>query len=231
MKYRADSNPSYTFFEFCIKSHALFAQDMSQVWIQPWFQITGKGFVMSKKIVLLLSGLMWMAPFAAKAQERGEISVSGGYSQQRELFSAMHGWDASVAGNVMKHLALVGDFSGYYNSDTFFQTKNEYRNFSYFFGPRYTHTIGSRWTPFAHFMLGGYHATRHTSGSSSFSGSQSTSWFALDLGFGFDIRVSKRFSVRPLQLDLERLSNRDSKGYFGRATFGVVYRLTGSSRQ
>ena len=172
-----------------------------------------------------------MTQFAAKAQERGEISVSGGYSQQWELFAAMHGWDASVAGNVMKHLALVADISGYYNSATFYQTQYKYRNYSFLFGPRYLHTIGSRWTPFAHFLIGGYRQTQHASGSPYDSRSNSGNCFALDLGGGFDIRVSNRFSIRPLQLDLERISNRDSNGYFGRTSFGVVYRLTGDPKR
>jgi hypothetical protein len=175
----------------------------------------------------LLFLLPMMAP-AARAQDKGEISVSGGYSQQWDLFNAMHGWDASVAGNVMKHLALVADISGYYNSDTFYQTQYKYRNYSFLFGPRYVHAIGSRWTPFAHFLMGGYRQTQNASGSPYYSGSNSRNWFALDLGGGFDIRVSNRFSIRPLQVDLERIGNGDSKGYFGRASFGVVYRLTGT---
>jgi hypothetical protein len=186
---------------------------------------------MNKGMALLLAGLVLLAATGASAQERGDISVSGGYSQQWELFNSMHGWDASIAANVMKHLALVGDISGYYNSETVFQSKYEYRNFNFLFGPRYVHTIGSRFSPFAHFMAGGYHASVDRSGASGLPGSESDTWFAMDWGFGFDIRVSNRFSIRPLQLDLERISKKDSSGYFGRATFGVVYRLNGASRK
>ena len=58
--------------------------------------------------------ILFVPPTTLKAQERGEVSVFGGYSYSPELFDSQNGWKASISGNVMTHLALVGDFSGYY---------------------------------------------------------------------------------------------------------------------
>jgi hypothetical protein len=165
-------------------------------------------------------------PFASKAQDRGEISVFGGYSYLNDVFSSKHGWNASLAGNVTRHVALVADFSGHYGPESWFQSAN--RNYSFLFGPRYVYTIGKRWTPFAHALIGNFWETQNIGGSPAVpSGSTSTNWLALDLGGGVDIRMSSRISVRALQLDIVRISNGNSHDHYGRVSFGAVFRLTG----
>ena len=185
---------------------------------------------MKRRNALLLSCLILMAPIAGMAQERGEISVFGGYSHQFEGLSTMHGWNASIAGNVMKHLAIVGDFSGYYRTNNSLQTEYKERDYSFLFGPRYVHLIGERWTPFAHFLIGDYRNTRNISGSSYYDGSIATNWLALDIGGGLDIRLNNRISIRPLQLDLARISRGGFHDHYGRVSFGALFRLSGTQK-
>jgi hypothetical protein len=188
---------------------------------------------MKSGIQLFLFCLMLIAPFTAKAQDRGEISVFGGYSHAWNA-STNHGWNTSIAGNVAKHLALVADFSGSYRtikSSGYFQSEDQYRNYSFLFGPRYVHTIQKRWTPFAHALFGLERETakgRYTSGTTTISyGPYANNVFALAIGGGIDLRVNDRVSVRALQFDGVGLTDNGFWGYYLRASFGVVFRLTG----
>jgi opacity protein-like surface antigen len=175
--------------------------------------------------------LVTVAPSAADAQDRGEISVFGGYSYLYHLFSAQHGWNASVASNVTKHIALVADFSGHYGSETYLESENTHRDYSFLFGPRYVHTIGKRCTPFAHALIGNYRETHNTSGlPAAYNRSISKNRLALGFGIGLDIRVSDRISIRALQLDIVSIENSGFGDYYGRASFGAVFSLTGGPK-
>jgi hypothetical protein len=103
---------------------------------------------MRKMHLLLLACIALIAPYAVKAQSRGNISVFGGYSYLNQALSSKHGWNVSLAGNVTRHIALVADFSGHSGSISWFQNSDKYSDYSLLFGPRYVHTIGKRWTPF-----------------------------------------------------------------------------------
>jgi hypothetical protein len=174
--------------------------------------------------ILCLFYLALMTPFAAQAQDRGEISVFGGFSGFSDLFDTMYGWNASIAGNMTKHLALAGDFSGYYNGDSSGWFGNEASHYySFLFGPRYIHNIGKRWTLFAQVLLGPYRETLNSDG---YSGSNSRNMMALAFGGGLDIRVTNRFSVRALQFDLVEANKNDSwRCQGGRVSVGAVFRL------
>jgi hypothetical protein len=183
---------------------------------------------MAKKCLLLLACMALMTPLAAKAQSRGNIIVFGGYSYLNQVFLSKHGWNISIAGNVTRHVALVADFSGHYASNSWFQNSDRYSDYSLLFGPRYVHTIGKRWTPFAHVLIGNFRETQKSNGSPVMDdGSISGNWFALGIGGGLDIRMSNRISVRALQLDLIKLADRDHRDYYGRASFGAVFHLNG----
>lgn len=176
---------------------------------------------------LLLSAILWalMAPLAAIAQDRGEISAFGGVSGLSELFDTNYGWNASIAGNVTGHLALAADLSGYYGSGTkgWFSSPVDHV-YSLLLGPRCLYTFGERWTPFAHIMLGPY---REVGDSLGISGASSRNLLALALGAGLDIGASRWISIRAFQLDMIRVSNSDYRDYRGRLSFGIVFHLAG----
>ena len=183
---------------------------------------------MTNRLPLFAFCWLLMFPLAALAQDRGEISAFGGFSALPELFDTNYGWNASIAGNVTGHLALVADLSGFYGSGTrgWFSSPVDHV-YSLLLGPRCVYTFGERWTPFAHVMLGPY---REVGDSLGISGASSRNLLALALGAGLDIRANSRISVRALQLDMIRVSNSDYDDYRGRLSFGIVFHLAGSPK-
>jgi len=167
-----------------------------------------------------------LAAFEAHAQEKGDISVFGGYSPYLfENKAGNKGWNASLEGNVFRHMALVADVSGHTAPAS---------DFSLLFGPRYVHTIRNRVTPFVHFLFGLEHESRQATITGLFSPIiyEPKNSFALGLGAGVDVKVSDRLSVRVIQLDpIIFFNNNFLFGWDGhlRASLGVVLRLNKAS--
>jgi len=189
-----------------------------------------------KKMLLAFSlCLMGILPVAAYAQEPGDISVFGGYAHTW-VTQRNHAWNASIAGNLTKHLALVADFSGNYHSDSYadpyYQGENHQQNHTFLFGPRYLYTINKRWTPFAHVLFGleretskGWYRLGSTTNSY---GPNSFNYFAAAFGVGLDIKINNRISVRPIQFDGVGITDDVFSpfwGYYLRTSFGAVIRL------
>jgi hypothetical protein len=173
--------------------------------------------------LLLLFCLALMMPFAAQAQKRGEISVFGGFSGTSDIWDSKSGWDVSLAGNVTKHVALVADISRHSSSGStgwWFGSAPSH-SYSYVFGPRYVHTFGQRWTPFAPVLFGAYSETAQ---------GISRTMPALAFGGGLDIRIVDWFSVRVPQIDFVKAKDNDRRFDYGRIAIGAVFRLKGSSK-
>jgi hypothetical protein len=182
-----------------------------------------------KRILLIFSCLIGLAPSAAKAQERGEVSTFGGYLFSPGLDASSHGWNVSIARNTIKHLALVADLSGFSSSYMGMSgNKYEHGNFSLLIGPRVV--TGKGVTPFVQALLGLHCRNKNVTGYPlAYNYSSRKNGFVLGLGTGFDIRVSNRISIRPLQLDF--IAGVSKGIVYGRALFGAVIHLNGASRQ
>ncbi len=164
-------------------------------------------------------------PFTVKAQERGEISVFGGYVCEPSIFDMKSGWEASLAGNILPHVALVADFSGYRGSSlvSFFSSEVLHESkYNLLFGPRYTHTFWNRLTPFIHVQFGTSKDSRRSS--TTYKETTKTSP-ALATGGGLDARVSNRVSLRMLQVDVIKAENLHINSTSARVSFGAVIRL------
>jgi hypothetical protein len=188
-----------------------------------------------KKLPLIFWLILMLLPTAATAQERGEISVFGGYERTwaTERYPAWHG---SIAGNLTKHIALVADASGRYMASSYslpgYQSEEQSRNHTFLFGPRYLRTIKGRWTPFVHMLVGlerqtykGWYDIGSTSNSY---GPNSQNLFALAFGGGVDFKIKNRLSLRPLQFDVAGISSQVFSpcwGHYLRTSFGAVIRL------
>jgi hypothetical protein len=179
------------------------------------------------KRITLLFCLALMIPLAAHAQMRSEISAFGGFSSKIDLWDAKNGWIVSLAGNVTKHVALVADISGHYSSGSsgWFGSASSH-SLTYVFGPRYVHTFGQRWTPFAHVLFGAYSETQRPGEP----GSISRTMPALAFGGGLDIRIRDWFSVRVPQIDVVKAKDKDCKCDYGRIAIGAVFRLKKASQ-
>ncbi len=142
---------------------------------------------------------------SAYAQEYPKAEVFGGFSVLSAYGVQAPGWQASVAGNVHKHFGVVADFGGQY--------KQGVQVYQYLFGPRFRAQTG-RTTLFVHGLLGGATAR---------SGGDTANGFAMGLGGGVDIGITKKVAVRVLQLDWvpTRFEGAWLNG-IGRAGFGIV---------
>jgi len=187
--------------------------------------------IRSTSVVLLLV-LFGFLPWA-KAQEvetpRVELYVGYDYVRYHanpringvppsESFSA-NGLSGQAAYNLNARFAMVGELSVYSLARKGFNTTHQV---SYLFGPR----VSLRrhiFTPFAQVLFGGVWAEDGiTLGP--------VTAFGMTAGGGIDLRVSRRFAVRPLQTEYfmtgfpDGASHQQNNFRFGA---GVVWRLSG----
>jgi opacity protein-like surface antigen len=171
---------------------------------------------MQKKIWFIL--LSFIAPAAALfGQSTPKIEVSGGYS-----FVNVHpnlapvtsfnvnGGGAAVVYNITPLIGIKGEFMGYtggggaqlraagYNGNI---SGNQV---TYLFGPQVKKHSG-RIQPFGELLFGGIHSSAFAQIYNTIHGIQgagnSNNGFAMALGGGIDIPVSKTISIRPVEVD------------------------------
>jgi hypothetical protein len=154
---------------------------------------------MRKFILSIL--LLLLVPLAATAQpDYPKAEVFGGYSFFRANPDGinMHGWEASVTGNITQWFGVEGDFSGHYGSPNVFGFDIPYVNVSshtFMAGPKLTFRTDTI-APFAHFLIG---AARASTGA--FGASVSDSALAAVVGGGIDIRLNDTLAIRAIQAD------------------------------
>jgi opacity protein-like surface antigen len=193
--------------------------------------------------LLFIACSIFLLPAFAMAQEAPSAELFGGYSYFRTDGGAnLHGWNASVAGNINRWFGLVADFSGHYNSESsslqvnrpgfpvFSSRFRADRNIHKFMvGPRFSYRGKERITPFAHALFGV--ARIHTESETvinetdrfSFSGTNTA--FAMAIGAGLDVKLSDSIALRVIQADyvLTRLGGFNEHN--GRGSVGIVFRF------
>jgi opacity protein-like surface antigen len=100
------------------------------------------------------------------------FNYNGGFAQAEYKFSPSVG--------------LVADFAGLHTTSN----GSDLNSFTYTFGPRYSFTGNSRFTPFVEILLGGAYSSGN---------GISANAFAMGLGGGIDINVTDRIFVRPIE--------------------------------
>jgi opacity protein-like surface antigen len=188
-----------------------------------------------KKSLFLSSILAICLPLAASAQEVApKVEIFGGYSYLRADTSipgisriSAHGFNTSLAGNITKHIGIVGELSRFTISEGFAVSglgpvRVDSNVVTYLFGPRITLHRG-KVEPFVHALFGG---ARENDKFSPGSFSESTeNAFAFALGGGLDIKVHDNFAIRVAQVDYlaDKLAVDTSNNF--RYSVGVVIRL------
>jgi hypothetical protein len=173
---------------------------------------------MHKFFIALLLG---MFSLAASAQEMGtstpKAEIFGGYQYTRfDGGMNANGWDTAVTGNLNNWFGVTGDFSGAYKS----QSGASFSNYTYTFGPVVSLRRNPAFTPFAHFLLGGFRDSVSLG-----SASASDSGLAMMFGGGVDVRATQHFAVRAIQFDWLGLhSNGASDNNNMRISTGVLFR-------
>jgi len=176
------------------------------------------------KQILLLAGLALLLPMAVQAQDAPKVEVFGGYSYLRADADDdginLHGWNASIAGNVNKWLGVAADFSGHYGSP--FDV--DVQNYLFLIGPRVSFRQNATVTPFVHALFGAaYSRASVRVGGTKITDTDSA--FAMIAGGGLDLKLHPNLAVRLFQADyvLTRFAD-DTQNNF-RLSTGLVIRL------
>ena len=169
---------------------------------------------------LLLAGAG--PPASAQEDLVPKAEVFGGYSWGG---GDLHGWGASVTGNVNRWFGLTADFSGHYSGGEPGLVRERQRGHSFLFGPRVS-LRRKRTTAFAYALFGGIHFRDEVSAPSlGFNGTFTDNGFNMALGGGLDVNLTRRVSLRAFQLDYLRPTFFGEAHHRGRLAFGLVLRL------
>ena len=170
------------------------------------------------RLIIFTAVLLITLSMPAMAQEAPDVEVFGGYSFIKlEGETGLHGWNASVAGNLSRSFAVVVDFSGHYGSQSFstdfslpglpatrVMTDVHTNLHTILGGPRFAYRRQEKITPFAHALFGalrwGTNATLSANGLTREQSLDSTA-FAAAFGGGLDLKLNKNVSFRMLQAD------------------------------
>jgi len=190
-----------------------------------------------RKLFIFLA-LLFAAAIPTQAQENyPKVEVYGGFSffnsgqfPQRENLNSP-GFGASIAGNLSKNFGIVGEVSGHFGTVTLLDlagtpgvTVPEFDADVYTFlvGPRFTSRSGG-FDIFGHVLVGGAKTQVERF--------DSDTDFALAVGGGVDVIVSKPLAVRIIQIDYLPIKNDRSiftnKDWSQNVRFqiGVVFRF------
>lgn len=173
---------------------------------------------MHKYFIALLLG---MFSLAASAQEMGttapKAEIFGGYQYTRfDGGLNANGWDTGATANFSKWFGIASDFSGAYKS----QNGISFHNYTYTFGPQVAWRHNPTFTPFAHFLAGGFRGTASIG-----SASGSSNGFAMMFGGGVDVNATRRLALRAVQFDwLSLHANGTSDSNNMRISTGLLFR-------
>ena len=188
-------------------------------------------------VVTLFSLLIVLgAATPLRAQEPATVDVAGGYAFSHiidnEGTSLPAGWFASVGGYLTPHVAIVGEGTGAYKSESLtfsnagltFSADVKLRLYTFQAGPRFASRSGST-TVFGQVLAGG--ATISASGSATglgFNRSSDTSktYFAFTPGGGVDVRATEHLGVRFLA-NFQLISAEDDWGKVFVAGVGLMW--------
>jgi len=188
-----------------------------------------------KKPLFLAPMLALCLPLAASAQEAApKVEIFGGYSYLRDDTVGgvnAHGFNTSLAGNITKHVGIVGEFSRFTSSRSFpdpflGSITVDVNVLAYLFGPRIVLHRGKA-EPFVHALLGGARENAEFPGRPVFPITDNA--FAFALGGGLDVKVNDNFAIRVAQIDYlgdklgDKLGSHTGNNF--RYSTGIVIRL------
>jgi hypothetical protein len=160
-------------------------------------------------LIVVLISLFSLPLLAADAPK---VEVFGGYSffnDTLEVKGVQHGFNASIAANISKGFAIVGD-AGYVKRD-------DVKEFTFAGGPQFS-IRGNSARVFVHAMVGGI---RFDNGIDNVNG------LAILLGGGLDFKIFKAIYLRPAQLDLIGAKMFGEWGRHFRYSGGIVFAFGG----
>jgi hypothetical protein len=209
---------------------------------------------MNKTVLLLLLVISLVSKVAAQNdQPFSRFEIFGGLSEvftdhgqsgtPLDRFSRLDGFEVAGTIYITKRFGITGDFSTHLNAHIQEVSGGSVRlkttSYNYLVGPHFRFTNSTRVTPFVHALVGASNNRFRADGRGSAASSspliyESITDPALALGGGLDIRASKRFSIRAVQLDYMPVFVQDRPvipGFTGRTfnnvrfSVGAVFRF------
>ena len=196
--------------------------------------------------------VLFFTSFFAAAQDAPKFEVFGGYSYANTSGTltfhrvSMNGWNASAAANFNRWFGVIGDFGGHYGSPettipvlanplppcastppfclvpiTLVNSSIDIKAHTFLAGPQFSWRT-SRFTLFAHELMGAEHVNAKSDFPTVFLPRVSRTPFALALGGGMDVNLNSRLSWR-LQADYLRTFDFRQRNF--RASTGVVFKF------
>ncbi|HEV8486476.1 MAG TPA: outer membrane beta-barrel protein [Blastocatellia bacterium] len=199
------------------------------------------------KKVLWLIGVALLSSFSAVAQETPKSEVFGGYSYfHSDGGGSLHGWNGSAGVNLNKWLGVVADFSGHYGSSSTsvstaviglpglsVEASADSNIHTFLVGPQVSYRKDDRLTPFGHALLGlsrvHERGTATTTvpllGTTTFNFNDTDTGFAMGLGGGLDVKMTRSVALRLIQADylMTRLNGNNQNN--ARISVGFVFRF------
>ncbi len=183
-----------------------------------------------RTLFLLAVMLLFAMPLVGFAQDSSKVDIFGGYSYLRGDDDNggidLHGFNVSFNQNFVKWAGLKFDISGHYGDVTILpgQPKFDLDSYLFLIGPQINLPKYERLHPYGHVLFG---VMRNTLTNFGPIGRQSVrdSAFALALGGGVDVKITKIVAVRLFQGDYVLTTfDGDTQNNF-RASTGLVLRF------
>lgn len=163
---------------------------------------------MRKNLIILAVLICSVGLFA---QDTPKAEVFGGYSLLRSNKNNFHGWEGQVTGYLNRYFGITGDVSGHYRSTDFTVPSTGLRAsanqslYTFLAGPTITGRFGHH-AVFGHALFGAARSDLTGGVNIPIIGGFSTgidraTKFAMVFGGGFDLGLSPRFAIRPVQVD------------------------------
>ena len=165
--------------------------------------------------------LVFTLSVLATAQEAPKAEVFGGFSYLHldtkgaaGVEANHYGWNAALSLNANRWFGITADLSGHYKE---LAPGVSFNSFTAVFGPQLTYRA-EKASPFVHALFGVNRAS--TAG-------LSDSAFAMALGGGLDINITKRLAFRLVQADYLMTKHADDRQNNIRLSTGLVLKLGG----
>ena len=136
-----------------------------------------------------------------------------------ERYIPAYGFEANATRYLSKHIGISGDFSGYYKRGSNFRIadslfKADHSIYHLLAGPKARFLNDHRANVFLHALGGVAHTSvsyREVTNTSPVTADDSSTRFAMALGGGIDLRISKRISARVFQMDWIPMLGKDRR--------------------
>ncbi len=184
-----------------------------------------------KRVFAIFLGVLLLSLSGYGQTARPRLEVKGGYQLfHRDLGSGGNsnnsGWTTGATAYLSSWLGITADFGGIYDSGTlppYGPWKS--REYQFLFGPTFKYRARRHLEPYGHVLFGVNHETFNIAPSPPiFSGPTTANDFAMALGGGVDVPISRNFAVQAGNVDYFRVRTSNAFHHV-RFSTGVQFRF------